>query len=175
MKQYKTVITMFIIVNVLLMALAWAFWFNPAMTELSQLQSLLRIMESRYAIKEHNKEQLESNLITLEQFSYKNQPRIIPYARLMNYMADIGVLAALCGLTENEFHAGEPVLYEADTGSQFFHRQRIMAAYEGEYENICWFVEALNEIPCYIDQITIRHSEGSFLWIQLSFVITDEN
>jgi hypothetical protein len=161
---------LFFVINALIISIFTFFWFRHLAAELSYLRTLIRIQESKLAIKERNFLHYEENsliLAGLEQNSKLQQ--FIPYSQQTEVLSDISAAAKRYGLKEQHFQTAISIEYED------FLYIKITLQYNGGYADFLRFIESLVETPCNIDQLSIRTdpAEGT-LWAWLSLYVIED-
>jgi hypothetical protein len=159
---------MFAAVNGLGVLLVLILWLYPMARDLYGFGVLLRIQESRLALKETNLKNYEANLLSLAEITQEESRfHLVAYERLAHVLGQITFTAESLGLHEREFSAAGAVGTDLKNGQAMYH-MRVFTAYEGDYEGLLRFLRVLHTFPCHIDQLSLENGPTAQLRVQIS-------
>ena len=163
--MYMKKILLFILANVLLLAVVWVFLIQPAAESLQVARASSFLAESRYAAGRSMALAFEENLLEIES---AEQIAVIHYSEFPIALSEISGLAARNNLHQLNFVANEPIAHDV-LGFGDVLEMRVRAEYTGHLDDMKIFLNHLHK--AHVHSVETNFEYNQQVRINLEFSI----
>jgi len=132
-------VMLFVLVNILFLAVAINFWLRPAHESLQIARNSTVLTERRYAAVQRMGLEFEYNLLEIEELQHSF---LSSYSDFPIGLAEVSSLATENNLRQINFNAAEPTVHHIGNRDRLWE-MRVRAEYEGSLQSIQKFLHGL--------------------------------